>query len=71
MKIRLMGSPDIVRAWADQFQREFGIVGQEYGSRRGGNEVRYYLDIDDRLAARVGQVDASEPDDNALTEGKK
>jgi len=50
MKLRLMGSPDLVRAWKQMFEHEWGITGAEYPSRRGGNELRVYFDIDDRFA---------------------
>ena len=52
MKVRIMGSPDLVRAWAAQFETHFGTRGREYPNRNG-TDVRYYLDLDDRVAADV------------------
>src|SRR2546426_664373 len=37
MKIRLMGSPDLVRAWKSAIETSYGIHGQEYPSRRGSD----------------------------------
>ena len=53
MKLRLMGSADIVRGWAELLKVQFGVVGHEYPTRGNGNEIRYYVDIDDRLAANI------------------
>ena len=53
MKIRLMGSPDLVRAWSNELERAYGITASIYPSRRGGNEVRAYFDLDDRQAASI------------------
>ena len=52
MKLRIMGSPDIVRAWAAQFETHFGTRGREYPNRNR-TDVRYYLDLDDRVAADI------------------
>jgi len=52
MKIRLMGSPDLVRAWKSAIETSYGIHGQEYPSRRG-SDLRVYFDLDDRLAAKA------------------
>lgn len=53
MKIRLVGSPDLVRAWNAHFGRLLGVSGPEYSSRYGKAEIRVYIDIDDRLAADI------------------
>ena len=55
MKLRLIGPPDIVRGWARRLRDEFGIEGREYASRRNPAEIRYYADLDDRLAAEVAE----------------
>ena len=34
MKIRLMGSPDLVRGWSALLEEQFGVVGREYPKRR-------------------------------------
>ena len=52
MKIRLMGSPDLVSAWSVALERAFGARCAEYPCR-GRNEIRAYVDIDDRIAAAV------------------
>ena len=52
MKLRIMGSSDLVRAWAAQFETHFGTRGREYPNRNG-TDVRYYLDLDDRVAADI------------------
>ena len=33
-------------------KRDFGIAGHEYANRNG-SDIRYYVDIDDRVAADV------------------
>jgi hypothetical protein len=53
MKIRLLGSADLVRAWSRELERAYGIKGKEYPSRYGGNEIRAYFDLDDRQAAAI------------------
>lgn len=53
MKIRLIGSADLVRAWAASMQNTFGITGREYPSRYASSELRVYFDLDDRLAESV------------------
>lgn len=53
MKIRLMGSADLVRAWSKELESSYGIKGAEYPSRYGGNEIRAYFDLDDRQAAAI------------------
>ena len=52
MKLRIMGTPDLVRAWAAQFETHLGIRGREYPNRNSA-DIRYYLDLDDRVAAGV------------------
>lgn len=52
MKIRLMGSPDLVRAWKAAMEQSYGIHGAEYPSRHG-NDLRVYFDLDDRVAAKA------------------
>lgn len=53
MKIRLIGSADLVRAWSAELQRAYGITGREYPSRYNNAEVRAYFDLDDRQAAAI------------------
>lgn len=54
MKIRLMGSPDLVRQWAIELEREYGVKGREYDNKRTGDgQVRFYLDLDDRVAEQI------------------
>ena len=73
MKIRLMGSPDLVRGWSALLEEQFGVVGREYPKRRGGNEVSYYIDLHDRTAAEVmlqrGRVTVEEPERPGLPGG--
>ena len=52
MKVRISGSSDLVRAWAKQFETHLGIKGREYLNRNSA-DIRYYLDLDDRVAADV------------------
>lgn len=52
MKIRLMGAPDLVRAWKAAMEQSYGIVGAEYPSRYG-TDVRVYFDLDDRVAEKI------------------
>jgi hypothetical protein len=61
MKIRLIGSEDLVTAWAAELQRAYGVKVALYPSR-GGPEVRAYCDLDDRAAAEiVGQAHGGKP----------
>ena len=53
MKMRLMGPPDIVRGWGQMIEAQFGVTGDEYPTRGKGTAIRYYIDIDDRLAAEI------------------
>ena len=49
MKIRLMGSPDLVRRYAQLSEEGFGVKGKEYAARNS-SDIRYYIDLDDRVA---------------------
>lgn len=49
MKIRLMGSPDVVRQWAAELEKKLGVTGKEY-PMRGNQGIRWYADVDDRTA---------------------
>lgn len=62
MKIRLMGSPDLVRAWSAKLERAYGLKASIYPSRRGGNEIRAYFDLDDRQAASIVGQEATATD---------
>ena len=52
MKIRLMGAPDLVRAWKAALEKSYGIHGAEYPARYG-TDIRVYFDLDDRVAAKA------------------
>ena len=52
MKIRLMGSPDLIQLWGNELKKAYGITGKTY-SNRNSHEVRYYVDLDDRKAEAV------------------
>lgn len=52
MKIRLMGSADLVRAWSLELEKSYGITSAEYPCR-GSTEIRAYFDLDDRQAAVI------------------
>lgn len=52
MKIRLVGSADLVDAWCAELERAYSIKGAKYPSRNS-NEKRVYFDLDDRKAADV------------------
>lgn len=62
MKIRLMGSPDLVRAWSSALENAFGIKSAEYPCR-GSNDIRAYVDLDDRIAAAVAFQSATQAKD--------
>jgi hypothetical protein len=51
MKIRLIGSADLVRAWRLELERAYGLRGAEYPTHGSTHELRVYFDMDDRLAA--------------------
>ena len=53
MKIRISGSADLVQVWADRFAA-LGIRGRTYPNREDDG-ARWYADIDDHLAAQVGE----------------
>lgn len=52
MKIRLMGSPDLIQKWGEELKAAYGITGKTYPNRNS-HEVRYYVDLDDRQAEAV------------------
>lgn len=52
MKIRIMGSPDLIEAWAAELKKAYGVTGRIYPCR-GSSEVRLYVDLDDRKAAEI------------------
>ena len=54
MKIRLMGSPDLVREWAEIFEAAFGVRGRVYPTRNG-SDVRRYIDLNDRVTEDAAQ----------------
>ena len=54
MKIRLSGSPDLVREWAEIFETAFGVRGAVYPNRNG-SDVRRYIHLDDRVAEGAAQ----------------
>lgn len=64
MKIRLIGSADLVRAWSAELGRAYGIKGATYPSRYNNNEVRVYFDLDDRQAAAVVGLTETPATDN-------
>lgn len=52
MKIRLMGSPDVVREWA-------ALLGQPTGREypcRGSSDVRRYVELDDSKAVELAKL---------------
>lgn len=53
VKIRLVGSADLVRAWCAELERAYGIKAATYPSRSNSNDVRAYFDLDDRQAAQL------------------
>lgn len=53
MKIRMMGSPDLIEAWAVELKKAYGVTGRVYPCRGGNNEVRLFVDLDDRKAAAL------------------
>lgn len=59
MKIRLMGPPDIVRAWSKALESSFDAQHSEYPCRKS-TDIRAYLDIDDRKAAIAFLPEAGE-----------
>ena len=54
MKIRLSGSPDLVRDWAKVFEDAFGVRGRLYPNSNS-SDVRCYIDLDDRAAGDAAQ----------------
>lgn len=69
MKIRLVGSADLVRAWSAELQKAYGITGREYPSRYNEAEIRAYFDLDDRQAAAIVRMPEPEPDSRAAAPG--
>jgi hypothetical protein len=61
MKIRVVGSKDIVRSFCDKAEQLLGVSPGIYPSRYGANEVRAYLDVDDRMAAEILGVSPGAP----------
>jgi len=53
MKIRLMGSADLVNTWKAALENAYGITGATYPSRGGAGDARVYFDLDDRQAAAI------------------
>lgn len=56
MKVRFVGSPVVVRAWAARFSR-LGVKGREI-VRKNGLELCWYGELDDRVFASVGEPPA-------------
>lgn len=61
MKIRLMGSADLVNAWKTALEKAYGITGATYPSRGGAGEARVYFDLDDRQAAAIVGLQGGAP----------
>ncbi|WP_192497221.1 hypothetical protein [Halospina sp. K52047b] len=59
MKVRLMGSPDVVREWAQRLEEQLGVTGREY-PMRGGGGIRWYADVDDRVAEKAAKEEADD-----------
>lgn len=53
MKIRMTGSPDLIRSWAKELERAYGIRGMEYPMKAGEIDLRVYLNINDHKAAEI------------------
>jgi len=52
MKIRISGSPDLVRGWQEMLEAEYGQAGRIYNGRRS-DDLYLYIDIDDRIAEKI------------------
>ena len=52
MKIRLMGSPVMVRAWSQIFEEAFETKGRECRNRNS-SKIRIYLELDDYTAGNA------------------
>ena len=61
MKIRLMGPPDIVRAWSKTLESSFDASVAEYPCRGNSGDIRAYIDIDDRKAAIFAAAEQVDP----------
>ncbi len=48
-----MGSPDLVAGWSELLEKKYNQKGAIYASNRGGSDLRFYLDIDDRTAGEI------------------
>lgn len=66
MKLRLMGPPDIIELWAARFA-ELGIGGRTYPSRYGDGQLRWYGEIDDRIAASIALVSTHKTGDSIIS----
>ena len=76
MKIRLMGSPDLVRAWGAPIAATVEASYAEYPCRGGSHEIRAYCDFDDRAAAafaftRTPKPPAAVPERNSRSKAKR
>jgi hypothetical protein len=60
VKIRLMGRPALVEAWAAALEELFG-VGFALYDVRGTTDVRAYFNIDDRLAREIWELQNPAP----------
>ncbi len=60
MKIQLMGPEDVVRRWAELFDKA-GIVGEFYPMRGAAGGLRWYADADDRRAREAPIVAVRKP----------
>ena len=67
MKIRIPGSADLVRGWQKILEAEYGQPGRIYNSR-GSNDLRLYMDIDDRTAENI--LNRSKPSDKKTVVAK-
>lgn len=55
MKIRLMGTSDLVKGWAAELEREYAMRAVFYPMRGNSSGLRAYLDLDDRQASEILQ----------------
>lgn len=53
MNIRLVGSADLVKAWACELEREYSIKATLYPMRGHSGGLRAYVNLDDRTASEV------------------
>ena len=66
MKIRLMGTSDLIQQWAKELERAYGITGKTYPSRNS-HEIRYYVDLDDRKAEAIVSQKTTASTSTAIT----